>query len=253
MSVAAELLLRRRHRSGSLLFLRHVLPFLSRMRLQDELLLGRLEIVIVPQLPAGADLLHVLRALRRLEAIQFQLALQPLHVEVGHLGRYGIDAEPINLAADINRAVVHGVAQVLAGVAEDDHASTLHHEAAERARPAAHDDRASLHVDTDARADIALADEVAAAQGGAEGRARVLLDQHRPGEHVLGARPADAALDVDIRSVDQSTAEIAEASLDGQVQAVEDADRERMLGARILHDHRTKALAHQLAQLQIYF
>src|ERR1035438_6188777 len=57
--------------------------------LENELLLGRLEIVVVPELPAGDDLLHVLRALGRLEAIHLQLALEPLHVEIGHFGRYG--------------------------------------------------------------------------------------------------------------------------------------------------------------------
>src|SRR5271169_129889 len=189
--------------------------------LEDELLLGRLEVVVVPELPAGADLLHVLGTLGRLETVQLQLALQPLHVEVSHLGWYGIDAESIDSSADVNRAVVHRVAQVLAGIAKDDHASALHHEAAESAGPAAGDDRAALHVDTHAGAHIALTDEVATAERRAEGRARVLLDHHRSGEHVLGARPADAACDVDVRSVDQAAAEIAETAFDGQFEAVE--------------------------------
>ena len=165
-----------------------------------------------------------------------KLALEPLRLELGHLAGYRIDAQPIDLAADVDRAVVHRIAQVLAGIAQDHHAPALHHEAAERAGAAADDDRAALHVDADARADIALADEIAAAHRGAESRARVLLDHHRPGEHVLGARPADTALDVDVGPVDQAAAEIAEAPFDGEVEAVEDADGQGVLGARILHD-----------------
>src|SRR6266478_5891824 len=211
--------------------------------LQNELLLGGLEIVVVPQLPARGDLLHVLGAARSCEAVQFQLALEPLHIEVGHLRRYGIDAQARDLAADIDRAVVHGVAQVLAGIAQDHHPSTLHHEAAEGAGPAADDDRAALHVNAYASPYISLAHQVSATHGGAEGRARVLLDHDRPRQHVLGARPADAALDADVWSVDQPTAEIAEAPFDDQVEAVENADRERMLGAGILQHDGAKALA----------
>src|SRR3984957_11353399 len=221
--------------------------------LENELLLGGLEVVVVPKLPAGDDLLHVPRAPRRLEAIHLQLALEPLYVEIGHVGRYGIDAQPIDLPADIDRAVVHRVAEVLAGIAQDHHASALHHETAERAGPPADDDRAALHVDAHAGTHIAPADEVAAAQRGAESRSRVLVDDHGPGEHVLRARPADTALDVDVRSVDQAAAEIAEAAFDGEVQPVEDADCQRMLGARILHHHAAVALVHEFAQLQIDF
>src|ERR1700687_3524798 len=51
--------------------------------LENELLLGGLEVVVVPELPAGHDLVQVPDALRRLEAVQLQLALEPLHIEVG--------------------------------------------------------------------------------------------------------------------------------------------------------------------------
>src|SRR4029077_505714 len=114
-------------------------------------------------------------------------------------------------------------------------------------------DRAALHVDAHTRADIALADEVTAAQGSAEGRARILLDHHGAGEHVLGARPADAALDADVGSVDQSAAEIAQAPFDGEIEAIENADREGMLGTGVFQYEAAEAMTHQLAQLEVDF
>src|SRR5215469_8608332 len=225
--------------------------FLLRDLLKNQLLFGGLEIVVVPELTPGDDLLHGLDALGRLEAVHLQLALQPLHVEIGYLARHRIDAEALDFAADIDGAVIHGIAEILAGIPQYDHAAALHHEAAEGSRPAADDDGAALHVDAHAGTDIAHADEIAPAHGGAEGGARVLLDHHGPRHHVLCAGPADAALYADVRPVDQAAAEIAEAALDMEVQAVQDADGERMLGAGVLHDHRAVALAHQLAQLEV--
>src|SRR5262245_10556840 len=108
----------------------------SLRRLEDQLLLGRLEIVVVPELPAGDDLLHLLDAVRRLEVVHPQLAGEPTGIEIGHLAGHGVDAEPLDLAADIDRAVIHRIAEVLAGIAQDDHAAALHHEAAEGAGPA---------------------------------------------------------------------------------------------------------------------
>src|SRR4026207_2276548 len=53
--------------------------------LEDDLLLGRLEIVVVPQLLAGDDLLEVTNPVRRREVVHLQLALQPRRLEVRHL------------------------------------------------------------------------------------------------------------------------------------------------------------------------
>ena len=104
------------------------------------------------------------------------LRLSHCDVELGHLGGNGVDAQRGDLAADVDDAVVHRVAQVLAGVAQDDHPAALHHEAGERAGAAADEDGAALHVDAGAAADVPLADQVAAAQGRPERRAGVLLD-----------------------------------------------------------------------------
>ena len=68
------------------------------------------------------------------------------------LGLDAVDTEARNLAADVNSAVVHRIAEIVAGVAEDDHATALHHEAGEGADAAADDDRAALLVDADTRA-----------------------------------------------------------------------------------------------------
>ena len=101
-----------------------------------------------------------------------QLAREPGDVEGGHLTVYRIDTEGFDPAADIDCAVVHGVAQVLAGIAENDHAAALHHEAAKGAGAPAHDDGTAFHVDADARACVPHADEIAAAQTGTQGRSR---------------------------------------------------------------------------------
>ena len=140
------------------------LPSLSSPH-STSLLLGRLEIVVVPQLLAGDDLAEMFA--RRIWAggrIVVSLRSSQLRVEIGHLAAHRVDAEARRLAADIDRAVIHGIAEILAGIAADHHAAALHHEAGEGAGLAADDDGAALHVDAGARADIALADEVAAAR-----------------------------------------------------------------------------------------
>src|SRR5262249_44900429 len=146
-----------------------------------------------------------------------KLVLEPALVEIGHRAPHGVDAEALRLAADEDRAVIHGIAEILAGVAADHHAPALHHEAGEGAGIAADDDRSALLVDARAGADIAAADEIAAADGGAELGAGVLLDQDGPAHHVLGARPADPAGDAHIRPVDQAAAEIAERAVDDEI------------------------------------
>src|SRR5262252_8061571 len=80
---------------------------------EDQFLLGGLEIVVVPQLPAGGDLLEVLHALGSCKPVHFQLALEPLRFEVGHLRGHRIHSQPGDLAADVDGAVVHGVAEIL--------------------------------------------------------------------------------------------------------------------------------------------
>src|SRR6185437_10247322 len=231
------------------LFLLIALP--SAPRLQNQFLLGRFEIVVVPQLLAGDDLAESAHAALRQQVVHLELAREPSPVELGYLAPHGIDAEARRLAGDIDRAVIHGVAEILAGIAANHHAPALHHEAGERAGVAADDDRAALHVDAGARADIALADEVAAADRRAELRARVLLDEDRPAHHVLGARPADAAGDAHVRSVDQAEAEITERAVDDEVEPIENADAERMLGPRILDGDGAETVLHQLADAQI--
>ena len=140
----------------------------------------------------------------------------------------------------------------MADVAADDLAAALHHEAGHRAGAAEHDDRAALLVDAGAGADAALDDEVAAAERGAGERAGVAVDHDDAGHHVLARRPADAALDVDLGPVDEAAAEVAEAAVEGDLAAGEDADAERVLGARVAHGHVGDALlVDQPAQLEV--
>src|SRR6185295_7106366 len=170
--------------------------------LQHQFLFGRLEIVVVPQLLGGDDLAEGIDAALRRDVVEAELSLEPCFVEISHGAPHRIDAEARGLAGDIDRPVIHGVAEILAGIAADHHAAALHHEAGEGAGVSAHDDRAALHVDAGARADIAPAD------GGAELRARVLLDENGAAHHVFGAGPADPAGNAHVRSIDQAAAEI---------------------------------------------
>jgi hypothetical protein len=57
------------------------------------------------------------------------------------------------------------------------------------------------------------------------------------GHHVLGDRPAHASGDLDLGTVDQPTAEVAEAALEPYPAAGQDGDAEGVLGARIPHGH----------------
>ena len=140
-------------------------------------------------------------------------------------------------AADVDRAVVHRVAQPRPDVAADDLAAALHHEAGHRGGVAEHDDRAALLVDAGARADVTLDDEVAAAQGRAGKRAGVVIDHDDPRHHVLGDRPPDPSGDLDLGAVDQPTAEVAQAALEADPAAGEDGDAERVPRARVEDGH----------------
>ena len=73
-----------------------------------------------------------------------------------------------------------------------------------------------------------------------------------PRHHVLAGRPADAALDVNLRAVDQAAAEVAEAAVEGDPAAGEDADAERVLRAGVEDGDVLHALlVEQPAQLEI--
>ena len=191
-------------------------------------------------------------ALVRHHSVLGELPGQPRLVEVLQFDLNRVHAERFDLAADIDRAIIHRVAKVLARVAADHHAPALHHEARESAGVAADDDRPALLVDAGARTDRTPAHQIAAAHGGAEGGPGVLFDQHGARHHVLAAGPADAAVDADIRSVDQANAEIAERAFENQVELRQDADAERVAPARILDDYGAVALSHQLADLRVH-
>src|SRR5690606_26285996 len=144
-----------------------------------------------------------------------------------------------------------GIAEVLARIAADHHAAALHHEPREGSGITADDDGAALHVDAGPRADGSLADKIAAAQCGAEGGTGVLLDNHRAGQHVLGAGPADPPGNPHVRPVDEPDAEVPERTIDDEVQAVQDADADGMLGTGIANDDGAVAIPHELADPQV--
>src|SRR4029078_5439183 len=150
------------------------------------------------------------------------LSLERCFFEISHGAPHRIAAEARGLARDIDRAVIHGISEILAGIAADHHAAALHHEAREGARVAANDDSATLHVNAGARADIALAHKVAAADGCAELRPVVFLDEEGAAHHVLRAQQAAPARDAQIGAVDEAQAEIAERAIDDEIEAIED-------------------------------
>src|SRR3954452_15570937 len=85
-----------------------VLPFS-----EHELALGRLEGVVVVELLAADEL----RKLRRVaEPVDAELALDELGVRVGPLARHAVDAERLDLPADVDRPVVHRVPEAGADV-----------------------------------------------------------------------------------------------------------------------------------------
>ena len=216
---------------------------------KDQLSLARLEVVVVVELLAAHELLELGR---RAEPVDAELALDQLGVGLGPLAFDAVDAQRGDLAADVDRAVVHRVAQTVAHVAADDLPAALHHEAGHRPGVAEHEDRAALLVDPRPRAHLALDDEVASAQRGAGERAGVALDDDDARHHVLGHRPAHSPVDLDLGPIDQADPEVAEAPLEGDAAAGQDPGAERMTGARIEDRHVLDALlVEQPAQLGV--
>src|SRR5436190_2008876 len=121
------------------------IPFSS----QHELALGRLEVVVVVELLATDELLELGR---RAEVVDAELAIDELAVGVRPLARHAVDAERLHLSGDVDRAVIHRVAQPGAGVAADDLAAALHHEAGHRSDAAHGQDRAALLINAGASA-----------------------------------------------------------------------------------------------------
>src|ERR1700761_7804695 len=117
--------------------------------LEDELALGWLERVVVVELLAADELLQ---RRRRAQSVDAELALDELGVGVAPLAFDAVDAQRLDLAADVDGAVIHRVAQAGARVAADDLAAALHHEPGHGPGAAQGDDGAALLVDAGASA-----------------------------------------------------------------------------------------------------
>src|SRR4051794_23215219 len=84
-----------------------------RYLLEDDPPLGRLEVVVVVEDLAA----HELQELgRRAQVVEAELPVDQLAVGVGPLAGHAVDAERLDLAGHVDRAVVHGVAEARAGV-----------------------------------------------------------------------------------------------------------------------------------------
>src|SRR3954454_13050850 len=123
--------------------------------LENELPLGRLEVVVVVELLAAHKLLELGRAA---EAVDAELAVDVLRVGVAPLAGHAVDAARLDLAGHVDDPVVHGIAQAGTGGAADDLAAALHHEAGHRADAAHGQDQATLLVDAGAGPGTALDD-----------------------------------------------------------------------------------------------
>src|SRR5665213_3805284 len=198
--------------------------------LEDELALGGLERVVVVKLLAAHELG---KCGRGAQAVDPELAVNDLGVGVGPFALHAVDAQRLDLAAHVEDAVVHRVAEARTDVAAEDLAPALHHETGHRSGVAEDDDRAALLIDSRPRADATLDHQVASADRRSGERAGVGVDDDHPGHHVLAGRPADAAGDVDLGAVDHAEREVAEAALEAQPAARQQARAKRVAGPRI--------------------
>src|SRR3954453_9923022 len=112
--------------------------------LEDELALGRLEVVVVVELLAAHELLQLGR---RAEPVDAELALDELRVGVRPLAGHAVDAERLHAPADVDRPLVHGISEAGAHIPVQDLPAALHHEPGKHAGGPVHDDGAALQVD----------------------------------------------------------------------------------------------------------
>src|SRR5919201_1057029 len=112
--------------------------------------------VVVVELLAAHELL---KFRRRAEPVDPELALDELGVRVRPLPRHAVDAERLHLPADVDRPVVHRVAEPRPDLADDHLPAALHHEPGHRPRVPHHDHRPALLVDPRAREGDAAASE----------------------------------------------------------------------------------------------
>src|SRR5439155_24357027 len=89
----------------------------SAMTLEHQLSFRRLEVVVVVELLAADELLELGR---RAEVVEAELPLDQLGVGIRPLAGDAVDPERLDLAADVDHAVVHRVAEAGADVAADD-------------------------------------------------------------------------------------------------------------------------------------
>ena len=191
-----------------------------------QLLLGRLERVVVVEDLAADELLELRR---RAEPVDVELAVDELRVGVRPLAGDAVDPERLDLAGDVDRRRRTSSRRGPGPTSPQMiwRPRCIMKPFIEPASPA-DDDRAALLVDPRAGADAALDHEVAAAQRRARERAGVAVDDHDAAHHVLARRPADAALDVHLGPVDEPAREVAEAALERDLAPGQDPDAERV-------------------------
>ena len=163
--------------------------------------------VLVAQLGAGID--DLLEGSGERQPVLVEEFLDTLQVVGGRLHLLGIGAQRLHLAADENIAGRHVLADLLAGITQDDDAPAIHHVAGHEIGVAGAAQRTRLHHLARARSHIALHHDLGAADRDTGDGAGIAADDDRALVHIVRQAPAGIAVDLEIRAVGQAGAEIA--------------------------------------------
>src|SRR5581483_11779620 len=118
------------------------------------------------QASARTDLFEIRNSTLMTQPIFFEGFTEEACILVAHLLNNGIIAELAGLAAEVNSAGIHRIAQALGGIAANNHGAALHHKACHIASVAAHHNQPALLRHACARPDMPFDDNCAATNRG---------------------------------------------------------------------------------------
>ena len=151
------------------------------------------------------------------------------------VGLHRVVSERHDLAADVDRAAVDVLPDLLARVAADHEPPAVHHVPGHEAGAARAAERALLHHLTGPGADVAVHDHVRPADRYARDCPRVAPDHDRAAEHVVGEAPADVAVDLEARPVGEPGAEVPCRPPHTDRDRARQADTDVVAGVRVDH------------------
>ncbi len=147
----------------------------------------------------------------------------------------GVGAEPDDSPADVDRAAVDVLADLLARVAADDEPAAVHHVTGHEVRVARAAERPGLHHLAGAGAEVAVHDDVRAADRNARDRACVAPHDHRALVHVVGEAPAHVSLYLEPRQIGEARAEVARRAVHAHRDRVREPHADVVAGVRVHH------------------